>query len=62
LYYYAENNAKELEIELWKIEWNNIEILSNIPEDIVIITTDLKKFNPNIQTLSIKQDAVLWNQ
>ena len=43
-----------LKIDLWKIEWNNVEVLSEIPEDTKIIITDLKNFNKLTQTLKIK--------
>lgn len=44
---------EKLEVELWKIEGSNVEVLSNIPSDIQIITTDLENFNELNQTLKI---------
>lgn len=62
LYHYADNTAQILELELGKINDTNIEIISEIPSDILIITTNLKKFNPSTQTLFVNQGNTLWNQ
>jgi len=43
-----------IEVSLGKISGNNIEILSEIPVDTQVITTNLTNYNPNIQTFSIK--------
>lgn len=42
-----------INVELWKIEWSKVEILTDISKDIQIITTDLKNYNELNQTLKI---------
>lgn len=44
-----------LKVNLSKIDWNNVEILSKIPKETQIIITDLKNFNQLTQTFKIKK-------
>lgn len=49
---FVEGNIETLEIALWKIIGSNIETLTEISDEILIITTDLKNYNPSTQTLT----------
>lgn len=40
-----------LNIKLWKIRWDNIEILNKLPSNTKIITNDITNYNPNIHKL-----------
>lgn len=43
-----------VEVSLWKISGSNIDILNELSPDLQIITTNLRNYNPKIQTLSVK--------
>ena len=43
-----------LNIKLWKIRWDNIEIQSKIPNNTKIITNDISNYNPTIHNLIIR--------
>ncbi len=43
--------SQKVEVQLWKIDGNNVEILSTISDDIEIITTEIKNYNDKIQKL-----------
>jgi hypothetical protein len=51
--YYSSGKLEEIEISLWNIEWNNIEILSPLPSDLEIVITDLSNYNSLTQTLEV---------
>jgi hypothetical protein len=49
----VEGVLEKVEVTLWKISGNNIEILSQLDNNIQIIVTDMINFNPNTQKLNI---------
>jgi hypothetical protein len=48
----VDGSLQEVEVTLWKISGNNIEILSQLDDNIQIIVTDMTNFNPNTQILN----------
>jgi len=62
LYYFEDETAKKMYVDLGKINGDRVEILSAIPKDTSIITTDLKKYNSKIQKLSINSKNTWTNQ
>ncbi len=54
IYIMKDSEPEILNIELWKIRWDNIEILSELSLDIEIITNDITNYNPNIHKIVIQ--------
>ncbi len=55
IYILKDGEPEILNIELWKIRWEDIEILSEISSDTQIITNDISNYNPNIHNILLKQ-------
>ncbi len=54
IYIMKDNKPEILNIELWKIRWDNIEIINQLSWDIEIITNDITNYNPNIHQIVIQ--------
>jgi frataxin-like iron-binding protein CyaY len=54
IYVLVDGKPEILNIELGKTRWDQIEILSEIPNDTQIITNDITNYNPSIHTLILK--------
>ena len=46
-------NSSKLDVELWKINWKNVEVLSWLTEEIDVIITDLWNYNSLTQSLKV---------
>lgn len=51
--YLDNGELNTMEVSLWKIDWNSIEILTELPTDLELITTDLSNYNSLSQTLKV---------
>lgn len=50
--YVLKNNKPDiLNIKVWDVRWDRIEILSDIPQNTIIITNNIWNYNPNIHNL-----------
>jgi hypothetical protein len=54
IYILSWNQPDVLNIQLWEIRWENIEITNKIPDNIKIITNDISNYNSTIHNLIIK--------
>ena len=50
---YKDWKSEKLDLELWNINWENVEIISKLPEWVEIIITDLKNYNNLTKTLKV---------
>lgn len=55
IYIMKDNEPEMLNIELWQIRWDRIEIFSELSADTEIITNDISNYNPSIHKIIINK-------
>lgn len=51
IYTLQDNKPNILNIKIWEVRWDRVEILSEIPSNTVIVTSNIWNYNPSIHNL-----------